>query len=64
MNLNLARFAIQQKCSTVNMTLFQIVLLVVIKLDVYVATHIVNLCGVIVQMKQLKLGIGGCANDT
>lgn len=48
----------------VNMTLFQTALLVVIKLDVYVATHIGNLCGVIVQMKQLKLGIGGCANDT
>ena len=43
----------------VNMTLFQIQLLAVIRLDVNAATHIVNLCGAIVQMKQLKLGIGG-----
>lgn len=43
----------------VNMTLFQIQLLVDIRLDVNAAMHIVNLCGVIVQMKQLKLGIGG-----
>ena len=63
MSLNLARFANLRKCSTVNMTLFQIVLLVVIKLDVYVATHIVNLYGAIVQMKQLKLGIGGAGYD-
>lgn len=63
MNLNRARFANLRKCSTVNMTLFKIALLVVIKLDVYVATHIVNLCGVIVQMKQLKLGTGGANYD-
>ena len=43
----------------VNMTLFQIQLLVAIRLDVNAATHIVNLCGAIVQMKQLKLGTGG-----
>ena len=43
----------------VNMTLFQIQLLVAIRLDVNAAMHIVNLCGVIVQMEQLKLGTGG-----
>ena len=43
----------------VNMILFQIALLVAIRLDVNVATHIVNLRGVIVQKKQLKFGIGG-----
>lgn len=41
------------------MTLFQIQLLVAIRLDVNAAMHIVNLCGVIVQMEKLKLGTGG-----
>ena len=43
----------------VNMTLFQIALLADIRLDVDAATHIVNLCGAIVQMKLSKLGTGG-----
>lgn len=43
----------------VNMTLFQIQLLVAIRLDVNAAMHIVNPCGVIVQMEQLKHGTGG-----
>ena len=47
----------------VNMTLFQIQLLAVIRLDVNAATHIVNLYGVIVQTKQLKLGIRRLANE-
>lgn len=42
----------------VNMTLFQTSPLVAIRLDVNAAMHIVNLYGAIVQMKQLKLGIG------
>ena len=63
MNLNFARTASQRMCSMANMTLFQIQLLVAIRLDVYVATHIGNLCGVIVQMKQLKLGTGGANYD-
>ena len=58
MNLNHARTASQRKCSMANMTLFQIQLLAAIRLDVNVATHIVNLYGVIVQKKQSKLGIG------
>ena len=47
----------------VNMTLFQIQFLAAIRLDVNAATHIANLCGVIVQTKQLKYGIGGRANE-
>ena len=43
----------------VNMTLFQIQLLVAIRLDVDAVMHTVNLCGAIVRMKQLKLGTGG-----
>ena len=63
MNLNHARLANLRKCSMVNMTLIQIQLLAAIRLDVNVVTHIVNLCGVIVQMKQLKHGIGGAGYD-
>ena len=62
-NLNRARTVSQRKYSTWNMTLFQIQLLAVIRLDVNVATHIVNLYGVIVQTKQLKLGIRRLANE-
>ena len=62
-NLNRARTASQRKYSTWNMTLFQIQLLVAIRLDVDAVMHTVNLCGAIVQMKQLKLGIGGRANE-
>ena len=43
----------------VNMTLFQIQLLAAIRLDVNVATHIVNLCGAIVQMEPSRHGTGG-----
>lgn len=46
-----------------NMTLFQTIPLVDIRLDVNVAMHIVNLYGVIVQTKQLKHGIGGANYD-
>ena len=42
-----------------NMTRFQIQLLVAIRLDVDAVMHTVNLCGAIVRMKQLKLGTGG-----
>ena len=55
-NLNRARTVSQRKYSTWNMTLFQIQLLAVIRLDVNVAMHIVNLRGAIVQMEQLKHG--------
>ena len=47
----------------VNMTLFQIILLAAIRLDVNAATHIANLCGAIVQMKQSKYGIKRLANE-
>lgn len=43
----------------VNMTLFQITPLVVIRLDVNAATPTANLCGAIVQMELSKLGTGG-----
>ena len=43
----------------VNMTLFQIILLAAIRLDVNAAMHIVNLYGVIVQTKQSKYGTEG-----
>ena len=47
-----------------NMTRFQIQLLVAIRLDVDAVMHTVNLCGAIVRMKQLKLGTGGLTMRT
>ena len=47
----------------VNMILFQIVLLAVIRLNVNAAMHIVILYGVIMQMKLLRYGTGEPINE-